>query len=414
MPRRRLRESGPTLFGTEPLPEFASTQEEIRRAVQRNAVQRGQFFALNLARLGFDQILDRVEAIARDTDPEIWREAAGRLGIDPKALDVLDRVSVRYPHYFCDPIRLIENPSLVAYYRNVAMVSAKVMRGIGLDTMAHEVGLTLPNDKAEQLAAYFNSTVSALIVQNPSLVTGRRHIEMVFTNLGESIGGSWRNEVGRLAYAEVIGNLLRHLHDNGCLSTVVYDLKGRLAIEAEDEEGEFVARDNLLTSGEDFPERLEEIESKRVVYKTISLHNGNELRLNRQIEWIDREGTSYKIGPDLSAISPGEAFTWGSELKGGADPAGSDEHWKTATRAFERILDAVEKTGRPKPKLSFMATILVDRVAREAALWIQQGKLTSVYNLTQIAESIEKREAFLSDLAGFLGCSERLSNRGHA
>lgn len=40
MPRRRLRESGPTLFGNDPLPEFASTQEEIRRAVQRNAVQR--------------------------------------------------------------------------------------------------------------------------------------------------------------------------------------------------------------------------------------------------------------------------------------------------------------------------------------------------------------------------------------
>ncbi|MGH2592451.1 MAG: AvaI/BsoBI family type II restriction endonuclease, partial [Anaerolineae bacterium] len=93
-----------------------------------------------------------------------------------------------------------------------------------------------------------------------------------------------------------------------------------------------------------------------------------------------------------------------------ADPAGSDEHWKTATRAFERILDAAEKTDRIRPKLSFIAAILVDRVAREAALWIQQGKLTSAYNLTQIAESVEKREAFLSDLAGFLGCSEHPSH----
>jgi len=410
MPRRRLRESGPTLFVTELLPEFASTQEEIRRAVQRNAVQRGQFFALNLARLGFDQILDQIEAIARDTDPEIWREVADRLGIDPRALDVLDHIPVRYPYYFCDPTQLTQSPSLVAYYRNVAMVSAKVMRGIGLDTMPHEVGQALPNDKAKQLAIYFNGTVSALITQNPSLVTGRRHIEMVFANLGESIGGSWRNEVGRLAYAEVIGNLLRHLHSKGCLSTVVYDLKGPLAVEAEDDEEAFVARDNLLTSGEDFLGRLEETGANRVVYKTISLRNGNELRLNRQIEWIDREGTSYKIGPDLSAISPGEVFTWGSELKGGADPAGSDEHWKTATRAFERILNAAEKTDRIKPKLSFIATILVDRVAREAALWIQQGKLTSAYNLTQIAESVEKREAFLSDLAGFLGCSEHPSH----
>lgn len=213
--------------------------------------------------------------------------------------------------------------------------------------------------------------------------------------------------VGRLAYAEVIGNLLRYLHDQGCLSAVTYDLKGSLAVEGEDDEEVFVAKDNLLTVSEDFLARLEEIAADRVIYKTVALRNGNELRLNRQIEWVDREGTSHKIGPDLSAFSSSEVFTWGGELKGGADPAGSDEHWKTATRAFERILSAVDKTGRPIPKLSFIATILVDRVAREAALWIQQGKLTSVYNLTQIADSIEKRRAFLSDLAGFLGCGER-------
>jgi hypothetical protein len=85
MPRRRMRESNPPLFDTDPLPEFASSQDEVRRAVQRNAVQRGRFSALNLARLGFDQILDRVDAIARNVDLETWREATERLGIDPKA-----------------------------------------------------------------------------------------------------------------------------------------------------------------------------------------------------------------------------------------------------------------------------------------------------------------------------------------
>ena len=404
MPRRHARESNPPLFDTDPLPEFASSQEEARRAVQRNAVQRGQFFALNLARLGFDQILDQVDAIARNVDLETWREATERLGIDPKALDVLDRIPVRYPYYFCTPAQLLETPSLIAYYRNVAMVSAKVMRGIGLDTAVHEAGGPLPKNKAEQLVRYFNSTVSALVVGNPSLVTDRRHIEMVLTNLGESIGGSWRNEVGRLAYAEVMGSLLRHLHDREYLAAITYDLKGPLTGEAEDDEEKAISKDNVLAAGPDFPRQLETIEANRVVYKRIALRNGNDLLLNRQIEWIDREGQSHKIGPDLSAFLPDYTLTWGGELKGGADPAGSDEHWKTATRAFDRILDATEKTGRPKPKLSFIATILVDRVAREAALWIREGKLTSVYNLTQIAESEEKRKTFLDDLAGFLGC----------
>ncbi len=403
MPRRRVRESNPPLFDIDPLPEFASSQGEIRRTVQRNAVQRGQFFALNLARLGFDQILDQVEAIARNVDLEAWREATERLGIDSKALDVLDRIPVRYPYYFCTPAQLLEIPSLIAYYRNVAMVSAKVMRGIGLDTAAHEAGVPLPEDKAVQLARYFNSTVSALVVENPSLITSRRHIEMVLANLGESIGGSWRNEVGRLAYAEVIGILLRHLHEKGYLAAITYDLKGLLSGDTDEDEERTVSQDNLLADGPDFLRDLQTIEANRVVYKRIALRNTNDLLLNRQIEWIDREGKPNKIAPDLSAFLPDNTLTWSGELKGGADPAGSDEHWKTATRAFDRILDATEKTGRPKPKLSFIATILVDRVAREAALWIQDGKLTSVYNLAQIAESEEKRKVFLDDLAGFLG-----------
>ena len=197
---------------------------------------------------------------------------------------------------------------------------------------------------------------------------------------------------------------MRHLHGKGCLAAITYDLKGPLTGEAEEDEDRTISKDNLLADSQDLLAHLETIEANRVVYKRVALHNGNDLLLNRQIEWIDREGQSHKIGPDLSAFLTDNTLTWGGELKGGADPAGSDEHWKTATRAFDRILDASEKTGRPKPKLSFIATILVDRVAREAALWIREGKLTSVYNLTQIAESEEKRTAFLNDLAEFLGC----------
>ncbi len=419
MKRRRLRDSGSEQYEIEfdPSPSFASTPEEIRRAVQRNAVQRGQYFALNLARLGFDAILDQIDALVRKTDREVLRESAAAFSIDIRALDVLDRIPVGYACYFCTPDQLLQSPSLLLYYRNVAMGSAKVTRGIGLDTAAHEAGALLSEDKAAQLAQYFNGTVSALITSGPQLITGRRHLEMVFSNLGESIGGSWRNEVGRLSYVEVMSLLLRYLHDKQQLSQVQYDLKGFVIEEdeegnppededVEDSDGEsrYLARDNILAAGADFLERLRVVESKRVVYKTIFLRSGNQLRLNRQIKWLNQEGKSLKIGPDLSAYFSDEMLNWAGELKGGADPAGSDEHWKTATRAFERILSAADDTAKPRPQLSFIATILVDRVAREAALWIEQGKLTSVYNLTQIAEDESQREAFLSDLAKFLGC----------
>lgn len=35
--------------------------------------------------------------------------------------------------------------------------------------------------------------------------------------------------------------------------------------------------------------------------------------------------------------------------------------------------------------------------------WIDQGKLTSVYNLTQMYEKEDEMERFLSDMTAFLG-----------
>src|SRR3989304_2877058 len=132
--KRRLRDSGQVRYEFDPPPSFASTPEEIQRAVQRNAVQRGRYFALNLARLGLDSILDQIELLVRKTDREILRESAATFGINTQALDALDRIPVGYVYYFCTPDQLLQNPTMLIYYRNVAMVSAKVMRGIGLDT----------------------------------------------------------------------------------------------------------------------------------------------------------------------------------------------------------------------------------------------------------------------------------------
>ena len=77
-----------------------------------------------------------------------------------------------------------------------------------------------------------------------------------------------------------------------------------------------------------------------------------------------------------------ENHLWGSVIQ--------DEDGVPPQEELNRILLACEKTGREQPPLSFMATILVDRVAREVQEWLDQGKLTSVYNLTQIAEDETK------------------------
>src|SRR3989338_964461 len=79
------------------------------------------------------------------------------------------------------------------------------------------------------------------------------------------------------------------------------------------------------------------------------------------------------------------------ELKGGIDPAGADEHWKTAGSALERIRDCF---GRRCPKLFFAASAIEQAMAKEIYAQLKTGKLTHAANLT-----VEKQ---LEDLANWL------------
>jgi len=162
--------------------------------VKDNSIRRGAFFIKNLVTLDFASLIQRVEQISCEYDKEEWYEAASDLCIDAEALKALDACepSIPYPYYFCTPDVLSQHPELVTYYRNVAMVSQKVMNDMGLNTSAYEGGETPPPDIALDLTHCFNRVISALVVT--STITPRRHLEMAYINLGASLDGSWRSE----------------------------------------------------------------------------------------------------------------------------------------------------------------------------------------------------------------------------
>jgi hypothetical protein len=207
----------------------------------------------------------------------------------------------------------------------------------------------------------------------------------------------------------VVNPVIRRFAEQGRLSMIAYSLKGRIT-SPEDEEGSGASSQQRLvvTPEADIETELARFEEYRVIYHELEMSNGSHLLLNRQLSWDAPSGESYRIGPDLhSQVEPIEMY-WAAELKGGADPAGSDEHWKTATQALQRIKDAASKTERQPPLLSFIATILVDRVAREAQDWLNNGILTSVYNLTKMYQQDDEMERFLADMARFLGYTASL------
>jgi hypothetical protein len=67
------------------------------------------------------------------------------------------------------------------------------------------------------------------------------------------------------------------------------------------------------------------------------------------------------------------------ELKGGIDPAGADEHWKTAKTALSRIGN---KLKRSCPPLFFVAAAIETAMARDIFRDLKKGFLTHAANLT--------------------------------
>lgn len=69
------------------------------------------------------------------------------------------------------------------------------------------------------------------------------------------------------------------------------------------------------------------------------------------------------------------------ELKGGIDPAGADEHWKTAGTALARIREAFRKQVL-NPPIFYVGGAIAEKMAGEIWEQLQDGRLTNAANLT--------------------------------
>jgi hypothetical protein len=88
---------------------------------------------------------------------------------------------------------------------------------------------------------------------------------------------------------------------------------------------------------------------------------------------------SIDRGKETEKIKHPEDFLACGELKGGIDPAGADEHWKTANSALDRIRTALQ----PKPPaLFFLGAAIANSMAEEIYRQLQDGRLTHAANFT--------------------------------
>jgi len=111
---------------------------------------------------------------------------------------------------------------------------------------------------------------------------------------------------------------------------------------------------------------------------------------NRNVPFLGKRGKNvdlclFKCVPEelsKATLKDPKAYVALGELKGGIDPAGADEHWKTAHTALNRIHKAFTAQGL-KPHTFFIGAAIELEMAVEIWDLLEDGILENAANLTE-------------------------------
>lgn len=110
------------------------------------------------------------------------------------------------------------------------------------------------------------------------------------------------------------------------------------------------------------------------------------VKKNIDICLYDTNMVGYNTGK-IAKTHPEKAILLG-ELKGGIDPAGADEHWKTANTALDRIRTSYASKGYAI-KTSFVGAAIEKAMAQEIFHQLSNGTITNGANLTNSDQLVE-------------------------
>jgi type II restriction enzyme len=101
---------------------------------------------------------------------------------------------------------------------------------------------------------------------------------------------------------------------------------------------------------------------------------------NKKPKFIDKSIDIIVLKKDGDLENPLDYLACG-ELKSGIDPAGADEHWKTAKSALARIRDNFNRRKINPPYLFFIGAAIENSMAAEAVEMLKTGELDFAANL---------------------------------
>lgn len=196
--------------------------------------------------------------------------------------------------------------------------------------------------------------------------------ELVFRFLltrGDTLGGSMRNLAGSLGERKLSRGILSALTLEGRNYEWLHS-KSRKWIEQSPDDSDIELNMkglHWLTDGR----------SRTLLYNL----NVPIVKKNVDLCLFDNNYNMYNYSSSSCQYYPKNFLALG-ELKGGIDPAGADEHWKTAVSALNRIRNAFTKGGF-SPYIFFVGAAIELSMAEEMYQYLQSGMLDNAANLTK-------------------------------
>jgi hypothetical protein len=191
--------------------------------------------------------------------------------------------------------------------------------------------------------------------------------ELVFRFLltrGDTLGGSMRNVGGFLAQCKLTRSIIAHLRNAGIAYRWLHSNTAAWAAMTDND----ADIENSLRGVAWEVER----QSRTLIYNlTVPIVRNN---IDLSLLNVAPEALTAAFGSPPAYLALGE-------LKGGIDPAGADEHWKTARTALGRIHSSFAKY-KAKPRTFFIGAAIESKMATEIWAMLKKGEIDNAANLT--------------------------------
>lgn len=198
--------------------------------------------------------------------------------------------------------------------------------------------------------------------------------ELVYRYLlikGDSLGGKLRNLAGKIGELKFVQSLLSVLN--------VYNINYKWM------DVETYQWKNKIENQSGIEKRIKGFQWQNSLGSRILLININVPLVKKNVDLCLLTGNKNELqlkGNNQNSIHRNaDRYISVGEIKGGIDPAGADEHWKTANSALERIRNSF-KTENLFPKTFFIGAAIENSMAQEIFNQLCKKTLANACNLT--------------------------------